>query len=46
MTQRRQDDNKNKMCDFEGGAVFLGKRYDNNILKVQLLFRQEKGTQT
>ena len=47
--QRWRDDNKNKICGFEGGGsrgqrgrsskntVFLGKRHDNKILKVQIV---------
>ena len=47
--QRRRDDNKNKICVFEGGGpwgqrgkspqntVFHGKLHDNKILKVQIL---------
>ena len=49
VVQRRRDDNKNKICAFEGGgpwgqrgkssknAAFRGKRHDNRILKVQIL---------
>ena len=48
-TQRQRDDNKNKICTFEGGgprgqrgkssknAVFRGKRHDNKILKAKIL---------
>ena len=48
-TQRKRDDNKNKICTFHGGvrrgagrkivqnAIFHGKRHDNKILKVQIL---------
>ena len=47
--QRKRDDNKNKICVFQGGgqggeegkivqnAVFRGKRHDNKILKVNIL---------
>ena len=47
--QTRREDNKNKICVFEGGwgggrkenrpknAVFRGKRHDNKIFKVQIL---------
>ena len=47
--QRRRDDNKNKICAFEGGgpwghrgkssknAVSRGKRHDNIIMKVRIL---------
>ena len=47
--QRKRDDNKNKICAFQGGlgrgagrkivqnAIFHGKRHDNNILKVKIL---------
>ena len=47
--QRRRDDNKNKICTFEGGqpwgqrgkstknAIFRGNRHDNQILKVDIL---------
>ena len=45
----RQDDNKNKICAFEGGGfggreenrpktLFFLERHDNKILKVQILF--------
>ena len=49
LSQRRRDDNNNKICTFEGGgpwgqrgqssknAVFRGKRHDNQILKVQIV---------
>ena len=45
--QRKRDDNKNKICAFQGGvgrgagrkivqnAIFHGKRHDNTILKVK-----------
>ena len=48
-SQGRRDDNKNRICDFEGvggweqrgklsqNAVFRGKRHDNKIFKVQIL---------
>ena len=47
--QRKRDDNKNKICAFQGGwaegperkivqnAIFHGKRHDNKILKVNIL---------
>ena len=47
--QRKRDDNKNKICTFQGGvgrgagrkivqnAIFHGKRHDNKILKVKIL---------
>ena len=47
--RRRRDDNKNRICGFEGGgqvgakrkivqdAFFCGKRHDNTILKVQIV---------
>ena len=47
--QRKRDDNKNKICTFEGGlgrgagrkivqnAIFHGKRHDNKILKLKIL---------
>ena len=47
--QRKRDDNKNKICAFQGGmgrgagrkivqnAIFRGKRHDNKILKVKIL---------
>ena len=47
--QRKRDDNKNKICAFQGGvgrgagrkivqnAIFRGKRHDNKILKVKML---------
>ena len=47
--QRKRDDNKNKICAFQGGlgreagrkivqnAIFHGKRHDNKILKVKIL---------
>ena len=47
--QRKRDDNKNKICAFQGGvgggagrkivqnAIFHGKRHDNKILKVKML---------
>ena len=47
--QRKRDDNKNKICVFEGGvgrgaerkivqnAIFHGKRHDKKILKVNIL---------
>ena len=49
MSQRRRDDNKNKICAFEGGgpwgqrgkssknALFRGKCHDDKILNVQML---------
>ena len=46
ISQRRRDDNKNKICGFEGGGerksaqnafFFRGKCHDNIILKVQIL---------
>ena len=49
LSQTRRDDNKNKICIFEGGwawgsrgelsqnAVFRRKRHDNKILKVLIL---------
>ena len=48
-SQRKRDDNKNKICAFQGGvgreagrkivqnAIFHGKRHDNKILKVKIL---------
>ena len=48
-SQRKRDDNKNKICVFPGGwaggqerkivqnAIFRGKRHDNKILKVKIL---------
>ena len=48
-SQRRRDDNKNKICAFEEGgpwgrrgkssknALFRGKRHDNKILNLQIL---------
>ena len=48
-SQRKRDDNKNKICTFQGGvgrgagrkivqnAIFHGKRHDNKILKVKIL---------
>ena len=48
-SQRQRDDNKNKICAFEGGgprgqrgklsknAVFRGKRHHNKIIKVNIL---------
>ena len=48
MIQRKRDDNKNKICAFQGGvgrgagrkivqnAIFRGKRHDNKILKVKI----------
>ena len=47
--QRKRDDNKNKICGFQGGvgrgaegkivpnAIFHGKRHDKKILKVKML---------
>ena len=47
--QKKRDDNKNKICAFQGGlgrgagrkivqnAIFQGKRHDNKILKVKCL---------
>ena len=49
IAQRKRDDNKNKICTFQGGlgrgagrkivqnAIFHGKRHDNKILKVKIL---------
>ena len=49
VVQRKRDDNKNKICGFQGGvgrgaerkivqnAIFRGKRHDNKILKVEIL---------
>ena len=49
LSKRRRDDNKNKICAFEGVGLgareenrpktlyFVGKRHDNKILKVQIL---------
>ena len=48
-SKRTRDDNKNKICAFQGGlgrgagrkivqnAIFQGKRHDNKILKVKFL---------
>ena len=49
VSQRERDDNKNKICAFQGGVgrgagrkivqntIFHGKRHDNKILKVKIL---------
>ena len=52
-SQRKRDDNKNKICAFQGGlsrgagrkivqnAIFHGKRHDNKILKVKFLLSRK-----